>query len=77
MKIRNSYTFTRPLTPPEGDLLLLLIGWRKGSTVRQNEVGQVIGCTGHPDDLADFEKELGERVVCRHQSALLTRETGK
>jgi hypothetical protein len=76
MKIRNSYKFTRPLTPPEGDLLLLLIGWRKGSAVRQTRLDRSAVPVA-PMTWKTSRKELGERVVCRHQSALLTRETGK
>jgi hypothetical protein len=55
--IRNRYTFNRELTESEAVLLLLVIGWRKGSYVITTGI-PVIGCVAHPDDLADFQKEL-------------------
>jgi hypothetical protein len=55
--IRNHYRFNRPLSAPEIELLTMLIGWRKGSSV--TTVGDaVVGCVSHPDDLAEFEQQL-------------------
>jgi hypothetical protein len=58
--IRNRYTFSRPLSSSEANLLLVLIGWRKGSCVITDGL-PVIGCVAHPDDLAAFRKELRKR----------------
>jgi hypothetical protein len=63
MKIRKSHTFRRPLTPPEAALLMLHLGWRRGSTIRQDDAGQVVGCVAHPDDVASFVKAVGEKLV--------------
>jgi hypothetical protein len=56
--LRNDYTFGRPLTDAERDLLVRLISWRRGSRVITDESGAVVACAAHPDDLADFEKEV-------------------
>ena len=55
--IRNRYQFNRPLAPAEAELLSLLIGWRKGSSLAV--LGEsVIGCVAHPDDVQLFEKRM-------------------
>jgi hypothetical protein len=56
--IRNKYKFERPLTDAEVPLLKKLICWRPGSSVIVDPAGAVIGCVAHPDDVAEFHKEL-------------------
>ncbi len=58
--IRQRYKLGRVLSEDETELLLLLIGWRRGSVLVQNSAG-VIGCSAHPDDFTDFLKELRKR----------------
>jgi hypothetical protein len=67
--IRNRYTFTRPLTADEAELLRVLISWRCGSSVVT--VGDVVvGAVCHPDDVALFEKRLHRRG-CKVQAMQL------
>ncbi len=68
MKIRNDYTFKRPLTTAEAGLLGLVIGWRNGSSIREDSAGQVVGCCAHPDDVWAFEKEVGKKIIERRAS---------
>jgi hypothetical protein len=60
--VRNQYTFSRPLTESEYLLLMTVIGWRRGSSVVYGDSTGVVGCVSHPDDVADFEKELRSRI---------------
>jgi len=62
--VRLTYDFpARPLEGREAELLTSLIGWRRGSSVRTDESGQVVGCVAHPDDWAEFKKELRKRNI--------------
>jgi hypothetical protein len=56
--VRLTYDFRRPLEGDEAELLTSLIGWRRGSSVRTDESGQVVGCVAHPDDWAEFKNKL-------------------
>jgi hypothetical protein len=48
------YEFAAPLTEREAQLLLTLIGYRKGSTVITDNSGNIIGCVANPEDFKDF-----------------------
>jgi hypothetical protein len=71
--VRLTYDFRRPLEGDEAELLTSLIGWRRGSSVRTDETGQVVGCVAHPDDWAEFKKELRKRKIGKANVALLAK----
>lgn len=48
------YEFAAPLTEREAQLLMTLIGYRKGSTVITDSSGNVVGCVANPEDFKDF-----------------------
>jgi hypothetical protein len=72
--VRVTYDFPRPLESGEAELLTSLIGWRRGSSVRTDESGQVVGCVAHPDDLAEFKKELRKRNIGKANVAAVVDE---
>lgn len=53
-----SYVFSRPLSNQEANLLILLIGWRRGSKVTATASRGVTGCTAFADDMLDFRTEM-------------------
>jgi hypothetical protein len=71
--VRLTYDFRRPLEGDEAELLTSLIGWRRGSSVRTDESGQVVGCVAHPDDWAEFKKELRKRNPGKANAALIAK----
>lgn len=48
------YEFAAPLADREAQLLITLIGYRKGSTVITDGSGNVIGCVANPEDFKEF-----------------------
>ena len=59
--IRNTYTFARPLESTEVDLLTAAIAWRRQSSVIRDGDGNVVGAICHPDDAAEFRKQMRAR----------------
>ena len=71
--VRFAYDFRRPLEDDEAELLTRLIGWRRGSSVRTDESGKVVGCVAHPDDWVEFQNGLRTRDTGKANAALLAK----
>lgn len=71
--VRLTYDFRRPLEGAEAELLTLLIGWRRGSSIIADKSGRAVGCVAHPDDWAEFKKELRKRNPGKANAALLAK----
>lgn len=54
------YEFTKPLSGRDAIELAIVIGWRRGSKVIEQD--GVVGCVADPKDMANFLKNKQKRI---------------